>query len=181
MGSLTVDGTEITPSSGANSLVQVWRRGEHVLYRVKQGTNDGIDVNNDGEIEIPGTLLSQGSGIGARFHGQTLDRVITAVPDTELSRLYSRETPAGQQALRELLDKDKVYKTADLIKYFKIEQQPMGKALLKRGDYVTWDFNFSFKIGPNGLVAFDPSGKGHANQVMLVSGTSFSAPSICLQ
>jgi hypothetical protein len=90
----------------------------------------------------------------------------------------SRKTPAGIKYLKDAMS-DGLYKTEDLISYFKIENTPFAKVLMKRAPYFHKDQHLGFNVDSSGRVVFDPAHDGTRDQAVLVGGTSFATASIC--
>lgn len=161
------------PFSAAGGLIDLWALGEHVFRRA----GGGVDVNGDGRPDFGEAPLSGGTPFVARFEGKTVEEAVSATPSEADMPPYSRETPAGIQGLRDAMP-DKLFRVEDLIVYFRLSAD-RARSLRSRGRYFDKTLQFGFTQDASGRVAYDPAGSGAPGQVLLMTGTSYSAPALC--
>lgn len=175
VGNQGLNGKPVATSS-TSTLITIWKQGEYVAKRLSDA---GIDLNNDGRADLEPALLSRQEPLVSKLRGKKLSDYLRKAPDDELSNLYSRKTAGGLEVLFKQLDPMAVYETKDLNHYFRRTDSPFAKALVDRAPYFNKNSNIGFTVDSQGLLQYDPLGDGDLRQVNLLSGTSYSAPSIC--
>lgn len=175
VGSLAID-KEPLLTSGNSSLVTVWRQGEYVVKRL---ADSSVDFNNDGKPEIAANLLSKQVSLVHRLRGKSVAGVLRTTPTDPDSNIYSRNTSEGLKILLNQLSAEHLYEIGDLNNYFHRGETPYGKASVLRAKYFDRSQNIGFTVDEQENIKFDPLGDGDPRQVLLLSGTSYAAPSIC--
>lgn len=172
VGALKRDGSKAAFSAD-NSLVTGWALGEHVFRRVP----GGVDVDGDGRAEVADGRLSGGAPRVSRFAGRALEEVRGRLPDDPWLVNIDRKTAAGLEYLQERMT-DGLYPVDELIAFFRVSPDK-ARSFASRGAYFDKTMQYPFAVDRGGRVAFDPAGDGSPGQVMLLPGTSFSAPAFC--
>ncbi|MFA6028224.1 MAG: hypothetical protein WC969_00085 [Elusimicrobiota bacterium] len=175
VGSIGRDGRKAA-SSADNGLTSVWRPGEYAFRRTADGN---VDVNGDGLGDFDAKLMSKGPPLAAAYAGKPMTEVLrTPTKDPELD-IIRRDTPGGVERLTSELQ-DGLYRVDDLIAFFRIDGA-RAESLRRHGPYLDKSMRFHFTASAAGTVVFDPAGDGSPGQVLLMAGTSFAAPALCLK
>ncbi len=176
VGSLDLDGTKRLLSAD-NALVTVWRKGSFV----SQQLDDGIDINGDGITDFSKERMTTDKKIVDMFAGKPASASVITVESEFLKWLVKLEgtspantalnvIPAGLYRVDELAGLPTV--SPGTAAHFR----KSGVFALKIS---TVPPTFFFDEDEQGNVVFDPLKTGESNQLMMLSGTSFAAPSVC--
>lgn len=166
-------GGEKAGFSADNSLVELWASGEHVARRVA----GGVDLNRDGRGDFGNLALSGGAPFVARYAGRPVAEAVRPLPsDDPFLDSISRESEGGLEYLRGALG-EHLYKAEDLAVFFRLDPA-RRRSLLSRGAYFDATLRYPFDAA-DGRLVFDPEKSGAANQVLLITGTSFAPAALC--
>lgn len=180
VGSLDLDGTKRLLSAD-NALVTVWRTGSFV----SQQLNDGVDINGDGVVDFSKDRLSQGKKVVEMYAGQPVNTTVSLIPQDFIEwtqQISSSKYVVANAALNVI--SEGLYLVSDLVSLATVTSGTANH-FTKSGKYAYKSPNGppTFFMGDDGAgtLVFDPLKNGASNQVAMVSGTSFAAPSLCNQ
>lgn len=178
VGSLDLDGTKRMLSAD-NALVTVWRKGTFVSQQLPEG----VDINADGTVDFANDRLSKETKIVSLYAGKAVATAVSVLAQDFIDwalKIEGSPHVVANAALNVLTQG--LYKVDDLVSLGTVTDGT-AKHFSKSGTYAYKGANgpptFFFDDDGAGTIVFDPLKNGSTNQIIMVSGTSFAAPSIC--
>lgn len=180
VGSLDLDGTKRLLSAD-NSLVTVWRKGSFVSQQLL----GGVDIDGDGVVDFANDRLSREKKVVEMFAGLDVSTAVSPVAQDFFDwshKVKHSEMVVANAALNVIAQG--LYQVSDLVSLGTVTAGT-AKHFSKSGKYAYKSPNGppTFFMDDNGAgqIVFDPLKNGSTNQLIMVSGTSFAAPALCVR
>ncbi len=161
VGALTFHGKEVAPYSHFHEDASVYVVGDIVVRRLE----NGIDLNNDGEIDVTTNELSWEEPIVNKYRG----REVNGSVKSEEEWSFISEGVFYFSILNEVAG----------YRYNEMQGDATQDFAITYGEWVVFPGGFHLKKDSQENYRYDPSGDGNPNQVSTLRGTSYATPNLC--